>query len=705
MPKFHDDSPIRKPKRDKLGYRGFAKSIARCITSIKKSKGGVIAVRGPWGSGKSSVVNMVIHKLKKKEDKCPIIISFNSWCYRHEEEVIAGFFQELYAGIKLYSKGKNIDIKFVAKLGARVLGLSKIAAPGLNLVAPGSSAFISSGQEILENAIAQNQTMESLQFNVSKIIKNTDKNILIVIDDIDRLSPDEAITIFRLIKSVGRLDNVIYLLSYDRIATENAIMEVYPSEGSRYLAKIVQAGFDLPEPSRQKLGDILMSRLEKFLENEMPDSSRRIHSIIYDIIISEIKTPRNIHQLANVVSITFPAVKMNVDLGDFIVIETLRLFRPNVYKNIHKNKNILVGAKRLDCGDKSADDIISEILLDEEDERDRPNLIPLIRNIFPRFDDKRPSISQHSRNQKRIYLENHFDTYFHFSVSDDVISDIEFREFVEKSGDSDHINRKLSKSSAESYNCSKVSSLLDEIIYNINEIPSNNVETLVVTLCSIADSIDEDPRSYTRYHLIGSNRRRIIELSRRLLENNCRKLSVSNILVSIVNEAPLDILAQLCHWICRNYCERDANMNLGFEQEFMKQEDIQNIRKMTLERIEGAMKAGSVADLNGLYSILQDWYEISENEEKVRTTIRQMLDKSHKNVIFFAMEFERHFEKNRSQRNYKILINIGKFIDIDYFSEKLDLAIRSGGVTVQERHRFRDFRSLLRVHRNEVIFH
>ncbi|WP_245152406.1 P-loop NTPase fold protein [Allopusillimonas soli] len=41
----------------------------------------------------------------------------------------------------------------------------------------------------------------------------------------DRLSPDEALLIFRLVKSVGRLPNVMYLLVYDRQQAEKIVSE------------------------------------------------------------------------------------------------------------------------------------------------------------------------------------------------------------------------------------------------------------------------------------------------------------------------------------------------------------------------------------------------------------------------------------------------------------------------------------------------
>ena len=58
--------------------------------------------------------------------------------------------------------------------------------------------------------IKADDTVEKLQNELTQALADQNKRFLIVIDDIDRLAPDEALLIFRLVKSVGRLPNVLY---------------------------------------------------------------------------------------------------------------------------------------------------------------------------------------------------------------------------------------------------------------------------------------------------------------------------------------------------------------------------------------------------------------------------------------------------------------------------------------------------------------
>lgn len=101
---FSDDIPITLPAQDELGVNPLAESIALRIRNLQNPTGSVIAVYGPWGSGKSSAVHLILHYLKEwpdnEREQSPTIVEFKSWSYRTEDGVVSGFFQELYSGLK-----------------------------------------------------------------------------------------------------------------------------------------------------------------------------------------------------------------------------------------------------------------------------------------------------------------------------------------------------------------------------------------------------------------------------------------------------------------------------------------------------------------------------------------------------------------------------------------------------------------------------
>jgi predicted KAP-like P-loop ATPase len=73
--------------------------LAAGIKKMPAPEGMVIALNGPWGSGKSSAVNLVLHHLKEAEPEEIAIINFACWWFRGEEQLALAFFRELYAGL------------------------------------------------------------------------------------------------------------------------------------------------------------------------------------------------------------------------------------------------------------------------------------------------------------------------------------------------------------------------------------------------------------------------------------------------------------------------------------------------------------------------------------------------------------------------------------------------------------------------------
>jgi predicted KAP-like P-loop ATPase len=116
----HNDKPISEPSDDRFGIDPFAKTLAASIRKMKAPEGTVVALNGPWGSGKSSAVNLILHHLKDAIEKDEIaVINFACWWFRGEEALALAFFRELYAGL-----GPTLGERFkkvLPKIGARLL--------------------------------------------------------------------------------------------------------------------------------------------------------------------------------------------------------------------------------------------------------------------------------------------------------------------------------------------------------------------------------------------------------------------------------------------------------------------------------------------------------------------------------------------------------------------------------------------------------
>ena len=70
----HNDQPIARPAEDRFGIDPFAKALASSIQKMPSPEGAVIALNGPWGSGKSSAVNLVLYHLNEADEANEIVV-------------------------------------------------------------------------------------------------------------------------------------------------------------------------------------------------------------------------------------------------------------------------------------------------------------------------------------------------------------------------------------------------------------------------------------------------------------------------------------------------------------------------------------------------------------------------------------------------------------------------------------------------------
>lgn len=289
-----NDASISTPEDDLFGIDPFAQALAKSLSNMDSPVGATIALNGPWGSGKSCAVNLIRHHLKKDTEDGKIgIIDFKCWWFRGEEALTLAFLQELDSSLQK-SLGEKVR-KLIPQLGNKLLAAGQIVGPGIDMTTGGAlSSLVSGTMDFAKRFFSDSEPIEKVFKELSDALESQTKRFLVIIDDIDRLTPPEALAIFRLIKSVGRLPRVMYLLVFDRELAEKAVSQVYPSEGPHFLEKIIQAGFDLPLPTRDDLNRATLSQIGMLCgEPKSTDQMRRFMNIFYDAVSPYLSTPRD----------------------------------------------------------------------------------------------------------------------------------------------------------------------------------------------------------------------------------------------------------------------------------------------------------------------------------------------------------------------------------------------------------------------------
>ena len=107
--KYNTDKPIEKQEDDLLGRASFSNQLGKAIYGHKEKSSLVIGLFGEWGTGKTSIINMVekeILRLSLKDNKKQFIIRFSPWNYTDKDNLISLFFESLQSKLKEFDTKK-----------------------------------------------------------------------------------------------------------------------------------------------------------------------------------------------------------------------------------------------------------------------------------------------------------------------------------------------------------------------------------------------------------------------------------------------------------------------------------------------------------------------------------------------------------------------------------------------------------------------
>ena len=208
------DNPIQKPEDDVLGRARVARSFAEQVLSLDASQGVVAGVLGPWGSGKTSFVNFA--RTHWKEVGIPIL-DFNPWMFSGTDHLVQLFFAELSVQLKL-----SRDLADVGKVLEAYGELFSVMG-WLPVVGPWAKRLQNAVKILAKDFKRRKEGVDGRRKKVEKALNALDKPILVVLDDIDRLTPPEIRDVFKLVRLTASFPNVTYIVAFDRMRVEKAL--------------------------------------------------------------------------------------------------------------------------------------------------------------------------------------------------------------------------------------------------------------------------------------------------------------------------------------------------------------------------------------------------------------------------------------------------------------------------------------------------
>jgi predicted KAP-like P-loop ATPase len=293
---------------DALDFTPYVETLADIIQTGNTPL--TIGVFGTWGSGKTSLMKMVKNKLPNDFT----VAWFDAWKYDKEETLWRAFLLSVLSAVKETSQklGKPTEefekmqsllyreMEF-EKVGGVTIDLPKLGgavATGLVKLSlsfiPGISALTKLVEELQSGAgksatddavsaitrertkiyIEQVQFLEQFQEKFAKLIKThiAPNRLVVFVDDLDRCLPEKAIEVLEAIKLFLDAENCIFVLGLDQEVIARGIEMKYKElgskqdgdnqqhftiEGVRYLEKIIQLPFQIPQIESQDMSDFV----------------------------------------------------------------------------------------------------------------------------------------------------------------------------------------------------------------------------------------------------------------------------------------------------------------------------------------------------------------------------------------------------------------------------------------------------------------
>ena len=170
---------------------------------------------------------------------------------------------------------------------------------------------------------------------VEEALVKLEQRIIVFIDDMDRLFPNEVFEMIRIIKAVGELPNIGYVLAWDAAYIEEALKKGEVAYSTSYLDKIVQVRLKLPvlsQSARVRLFNTAYDALPAEAKNSNLQVDENLLPYLYHSSLNKLlDQPRDISKLFNLVQIMEPKLRGNVVLADIIGLAAISHFASPVY--------------------------------------------------------------------------------------------------------------------------------------------------------------------------------------------------------------------------------------------------------------------------------------------------------------------------------------------------------------------------------------
>jgi hypothetical protein len=528
------EAPIRTASEDRLRRTDFASRIADVLSELSLREGRVFAIRGGWGFGKSSLKNLITERLDASSGAADWL-DFNPWQWGDGDAIARALFGQIADRLGgEHSKAALARAEALRRYGAILTGagaplkdaegsshLISTVLTNASVIAVASAigfdlptaakvaavlALLSVGTLLLGRVLSylgrdrSGQPLDKVREALEVRLRELHRPLVVFVDDIDRLEPEQIRTLLRQVKANANLPNIVFVLLFQSSIVERALDPVADGEGRAFLEKVVQASFDLPAVpvsivhrmfaeelselagpyatevngfSQIRWGNAFIGCIQPLLRN-MRDARRLISSIAFHIPL---------HAAGNV---------FEVNIVDFLLLEALRVFEPDLHETLFQERELVLQERRFrDNGRRDADRAAAERLLEVVPEERRAIAREALKDLFPPLEWAYGGTTYadgfHSRwlGAKRVCSPRYFPRYFELQTAVGEMSERRFVAFIDATATEDGLAAAIAEVEADGL----LPSLVARFDESVDRLPVENAAVLLPGMFAIAEKL------------------------------------------------------------------------------------------------------------------------------------------------------------------------------------------------------------------------
>lgn len=320
---------------DLLGREGLVNVVYNSIKGCNPDHVYVIGLKGAWGSGKTTILNIVKKKIKDNRNNVIVIDDFEPWIFGSQEALLFAMYDAILnkTGIHYSTYSSKQTVK---KLKETVTSKNE------------ASYILGSLMEVDQRDY---ETVKHLKQKIGVYLRQLEHPVVFMIDNLDRAEADNILFLFKLIGSVFNLPNIIYVLAYD----EDRIRSVFSDDNKvnpKYIEKIVQQEITIPEIPKDTMESVCSSCIERtLLAYGVHGNDIAQYMDVSALICNNMVDLRQFKRLLNSVFVSTFLYDNELYKPHLLAIEVIRFLEPDLYEEIRRNKKYFVSKDLYYSGD------------------------------------------------------------------------------------------------------------------------------------------------------------------------------------------------------------------------------------------------------------------------------------------------------------------------------------------------------------------